>query len=32
SEKFRFLSLILNVFNIDLHIGALPFFFILFGT
>ena len=26
SEKFRFLSLILNVFNIDLHIGALPFF------
>ncbi len=25
-EKFRFLSLILNVFNIDLHIGALPFF------
>ena len=26
SEKFRFLSLILNLFNIDLHIGALPFF------
>ena len=26
SEKFRFLSLILNVFNIDLHIDALPFF------
>ena len=26
SEKFRFLSLILNVFNIDIHIGALPFF------
>ena len=26
SEKFRFLSLILNVFNKDLRIGALLFF------
>ena len=26
TSSFRFLSLILNVFNIDLHIGALPFF------
>ena len=32
SEKFRFLSLILNVFNIDLHIGALPFLFCLVAT